>query len=117
MAKSLRSKWKRRMRAEKRVRYGEREHKKLVKMVEAAEEMKKKDGDDSTMNNVEQKEENITEADSMDISVKSKFSSSSLKDEHGNYPAWMSKRKMAKLGKKTKPKKFAPKKGKVTKKR
>ena len=44
MAKSLRSKWKRKMRAEKRVNYGERENKKLVKMVEAAEELKKKGG-------------------------------------------------------------------------
>ena len=49
MAKSLRSKWKRKMRAEKRVKYGERENKKLVKMIEAAEELKKKDGQDSVM--------------------------------------------------------------------
>lgn len=34
MAKSLRSKWKRKMRAEKRVRYGAKERAKLVKMVE-----------------------------------------------------------------------------------
>ena len=50
MAKSLRSKWKRKMRAEKRVRYGEREDKRLVKMLEAAKELKEQDGSDLVMN-------------------------------------------------------------------
>jgi hypothetical protein len=49
MAKSLRSKWKRKMKAIKRVRYGERENGKLVKMVEAAKELQKADGDDLVM--------------------------------------------------------------------
>ena len=38
MAKSLRSKWKRKMKAEKRIKYGEREEKRLIKMLEAAKE-------------------------------------------------------------------------------
>ena len=37
------------MKAVKRVRYGERENQKLVKMIEAAEELKKVDGQDSVM--------------------------------------------------------------------
>ena len=41
MAKSLRSKWKRKMKAVKRVKYGEREKKKLEKIVANAEERKK----------------------------------------------------------------------------
>ena len=45
MAKSLRSKWKRKMRAVKRVRYGEKEAKMLNKIIEGAkarrEEMEK----------------------------------------------------------------------------
>ena len=41
MAKSLRSKWKRKMRAIKRVRYGEKENKVLEKMVHNTEERKK----------------------------------------------------------------------------
>ena len=41
MAKSLRSKWKRKMRAVKRVRYGEKENKVLEKMVHNTEERKK----------------------------------------------------------------------------
>jgi hypothetical protein len=36
MAKSLRSKWKRKMRAEKRVRYGEKEKVRLLNMLDAA---------------------------------------------------------------------------------
>ena len=41
MAKSLRSKWKRKMRVIKRVRYGEKENKVLEKMVKDTEERKK----------------------------------------------------------------------------
>ena len=40
MAKSLRSKWKRKMRAEKRVRYGEKEKARLIKMLDQAEKDK-----------------------------------------------------------------------------
>ena len=40
MAKSLRSKWKRKMRAEKRVKYGEREDKRLVQMLKMAGDLK-----------------------------------------------------------------------------
>merc|ERR1711981_1448277 len=98
MAKSLRSKWKRKMRAEKRVRYGEREDKRLVKMLEAAEELKKQDGQDQVMQQQEKSEQNeeiIPIDGTMDTSTeKSKFSSKSLKNEDGNYPKWMSKRKI-----------------------
>ena len=41
MAKSLRSKWKRKMKAVKRVRYGEKEAKMLNKIVEGAKERRK----------------------------------------------------------------------------
>ena len=41
MAKSLRSKWKRKMRSVKRVRYGEKENKVLEKMVKNTEDRKK----------------------------------------------------------------------------
>ena len=120
MAKSLRSKWKRKMRAEKRVRYGEREDKRLVKMLEAAKELKEQDGSDLVMNpisNTNSNEEKETEAktdeNSMDTSVKPKFSTKSLKDEHGNYPKWMSSRRIQKMKKKSK--KSAPT-GKIGKK-
>ena len=57
MAKSLRSKWKRKMKAEKRVKYGEREDKRLIKMLEAAEELKKQDGQDAVMMTNEPKDD------------------------------------------------------------
>ena len=83
MAKSLRSKWKRKMKAVKRVRYGERENQKLVKMIEAAEELKKVDGQDSVMveDKIELNSTATTEknGDEMDISVKAKYSKKSLK--------------------------------------
>merc|ERR1712047_170667 len=101
MAKSLRSKWKRKMKAEKRVKYGEREDKRLIKMLEAAEELKKQDGQDAVMMTNEPKEAVITEeGDSMDTSVKPKYNSKTMKDEHGNYPAWMSMRRIQKTKKK-----------------
>merc|ERR1711976_172979 len=101
MAKSLRSKWKRKMKAEKRIKYGEREDKRLIEMLEAAEELKKQDGQDAVMNDnePEQKEETVVE-DTMDTTVKPKYSSKTLKDEHGNYPAWMSMRRIQKAKKK-----------------
>ena len=44
MAKSLRSKWKRKMRAIKRVRYGEKENSVLEKMLKNTEDRKKLTG-------------------------------------------------------------------------
>lgn len=49
MAKSLRSKWKRKMRAEKRIKYGEREDKRLVQMLKMANDLKEQDGSDLLM--------------------------------------------------------------------
>ena len=49
MAKSLRSKWKRKMRAEKRIKYGEREEKRLVQMLKMANDLKEQDGSDLFM--------------------------------------------------------------------
>ena len=89
-------------------------------MLEAAKELKEQDGSDLVMNpitNTNSNEEKETEAktdeNSMDTSVKPKFSSKSLKDEHGNYPKWMSSRRIQKMKKKNK--KSAPT-GKISKK-
>merc|ERR1711874_297387 len=92
--------------------------KKLVKMVEAAEELKKKDGQDSVM--VEDKIDIETtnkngDAEVMDTSAKLKHSKKSLKDEHGNYPVWMSMRKIQ--SQKRKNKAAAKRRGKVSKKK
>jgi len=86
------------MKAEKRVKYGEREDKRLIKMLEAAEELKKQDGQDAVMMTNEPKEAVITEeGDTMDTTVKPKYNSKTMKDEHGNYPVWMGKRQIAKI--------------------
>jgi len=114
MAKSLRSKWKRKMRSVKRVRYGEKENKVLEKMIKNTEERKKML--DSVTETCKMLRCNIgnctlkhgpqplgdasldpitTEDCNMDCSQKPKtYSSKTKRDEHGTYPAWMSKRKI-----------------------
>merc|ERR1711953_344830 len=120
MAKSLRSKWKRKMRAEKRIKYGEREDKRLVQMLKMANDLKEQDGSDllmkpSTDNTEETPEttvDTIVDENAMDTSVKAKYSKTTLKDKDGNYPKWLSSRKIQKL--KSKGKKSSA--GKVSKK-
>lgn len=144
MAKSLRSKWKRKMRSVKRVRYGEKENKVLEKMVKNTEDRKKildtvtetckmlrcnvgnctlqhtpyvgpqPLGDTSL-------EPITTKEDKMDSSQNPKtYCSKTKRDEHGTYPAWMSTRKIQNM--KSKPKNKSTKhvdgrKGKIIKKR
>ena len=54
----------------------------------------------------------IVDENAMDISVKAKYSKTTLKDKDGNYPKWLSSRKIQKL--KSKGKKSSA--GKVSKK-
>merc|ERR1711976_720376 len=79
MAKSLRSKWKRKMKAIKRVRYGEKERAVLEKMIDDA----KTSGSLKTAQDIKD--------DAMDTTAKV--------NEHGNYPKWMSRKKVDKLKK------------------
>eukprot|EP00088_Acartia_fossae_P020588 TRINITY_DN22131_c0_g1_i1.p1 TRINITY_DN22131_c0_g1~~TRINITY_DN22131_c0_g1_i1.p1 ORF type:complete len:106 (+),score=37.99 TRINITY_DN22131_c0_g1_i1:39-356(+) len=97
MAKSLRSKWKRKMKAVKRVRYGEKEKAVLNKILDAAKEA-------GTLKTGQDLKE-----DAMDTTAKSDHSHTSLKNQHGNYPKWVSKRKIAQI-KKVKQKKKTTKK-------
>merc|ERR1711878_73861 len=105
MAKSLRSKWKRKMKAEKRIKYGEREEKRLVQMLKMANDLKEQDGSDLLMkpstDNTEETPETIVDTivdeNAMDTSVKAKYSKTTLKDKDGNYPKWLSSRKIQKL--------------------
>merc|ERR1711915_837863 len=99
MAKSLRSKWKRKMKAVKRVRYGEKEKAVLTKMLDDAKEA----GNLKTGQDIRE--------DAMDTLAKSDHSHTSLKNEHGNYPKWVSKRKIKQKKKNTK--KLNAKKSKV----
>jgi len=99
MAKSLRSKWKRKMKAVKRVRYGEKEKAVLNKIIDEAKATGAlKSGQDI-------KEDAMV----MDTTIKSDHSTTSLKNSHGNYPQWVSKRKIQQM-KKVKQKKKITKK-------
>merc|ERR1712141_416074 len=122
MARSLRSKWKRKMRAVKRVRYGEKENKVLDKMIKNTEDRKKiletvtesckmlrcNIGNCTLKHGPQPLGEPsldvvTTGDDKMDESGKPKvYSAKTKRDERGTYPAWMSKRKIQ--GLKTKPK-------------
>jgi len=97
MAKSLRSKWKRKMKAIKRVRYGEKERVVLVKML-----------DDAKASGSLKSAQEIKD-DAMDTTAKSDHNHSTYQNEHGNYPKWMSQNKVDKL-KKVKQKKKVNKK-------
>merc|ERR1712241_1379522 len=121
MAKSLRSKWKRKMRAVKRVRYGEKEAKMLNKIIEGAkarrEEMEKEHKPEPLGEGLVENGEDKVALEGMDVEKKaSSVSAKTLKNEHGNYPVWVSKRKIAnikKTGKKNKSTKHVE--GKVVK--
>jgi len=85
------------MKAVKRVRYGEKEKIVLNKMLDEA----KASGALKTAQDIRE--------DAMDTTLKSDHSHTSLKNEHGNYPKWLSKRKIAQM-KKVKQKKKVTKK-------
>merc|ERR1712141_365894 len=122
MARSLRSKWKRKMRAVKRVRYGEKENKVLDKMIKNTEDRKKiletvtesckmlrcNIGNCTLKHGPQPLGEPsldvvTTGDDKMDTTgPMKKFSTITKRDERGTYPAWMSKRKIKSLKSKSK---------------
>ncbi|CAG7727598.1 unnamed protein product [Allacma fusca] len=153
MAKSLRSKWVRRMKAAKREKYGKREHDRLIKMLEEAgdyqvvpkvkeEPMEAPELEDGTSGNVDNpievptpekpvtkrrlvrkrfprrsrkdmeqessEDESPKDESVMDVSIPEKekpvrvYSGKTKKDQFGNYPPWMSVRKINKQKKRNK---------------
>lgn len=112
MAKSIRSKWKRKMRAVKRIRYGEKELERLKRTVENDNVKKElnvvmtdvsevvtvtdvksiKNKNQSQINQeTETKEETINHN-----GIKHKYNVKTLKDQFGSYPVWMHQRKISK---------------------
>merc|ERR1711973_696913 len=97
------------MKAVKRVKYGEREKKKLEKIVANAEERKKLldeehqpqplgEGDTVLTGGGGGEGKGPDENGSMDIdSKKVEINGKTLRDEHGTYPVWVSSRKIAKI--------------------
>lgn len=124
MAKSIRSKWKRKMRAVKRERYGKKELERLKKTLgvtdDGATTSKTEMVDISDVVTVTTKEEILEkkkqkaaeneEETEMEVEVGGrKFNSKTLRDQNGTYPIWVHPRKIRKSkkgkGKKTQQKK------------
>ncbi|XP_047040052.1 protein LLP homolog [Helicoverpa zea] len=128
MAKSLRSRWKRKCRAIKRERYAVKELARLKKMLGVKEEDKPETTTDEVMESDQvifldagainkkknkkkveeppEKEDEDVEMSSDDEKVvvdddgkKRVFSTKTLKDQNGQYPVWLHKRKIAKINK------------------
>lgn len=104
MAKSIRSKWKRKCRAIKRERYGKKELERLKKTL-GIDDVKKTDVDMveiSAVANVVDKtalggQEIKEEAHQMETDAKKRvFNPKTLKDQHGSYPVWLHPRKIIK---------------------
>lgn len=108
MAKSLRSKWRRKCRAVKRERYGAKELARLKKTLgideSATTEVDMKEiteiatvVDAKTIKESSTQEKtNAEEMEVMDEDGKRVFNTKTMRDQHGNYPVWMSKRKIMK---------------------
>ncbi|XP_064604686.1 protein LLP-like [Liolophura sinensis] len=121
MAKSIRSKWKRKMRKVKRVRYAKRELDTLKKVAEGAK-IGALNGDNELYTIVtkdelqKQKEEKEAKRkteealNKMETDQVRKFDKKTMKDENGQYPVWMNQRAINKV--KNSMKKGRKKKGK-----
>ncbi|XP_050678431.1 protein LLP homolog [Leptidea sinapis] len=128
MAKSLRSRWKRKCRAIKRERYAVKELTRLKKMLGLKEDKvtenevmesdqvifldanqinkKKKEAEPEEDVEMSSDEENVEITDTKGARV---FNSKTLKDQNGQYPVWLHKRKIAKLSNNKKKLKRKPK--------
>ncbi|XP_054276260.1 protein LLP homolog [Macrosteles quadrilineatus] len=119
MAKSLRSKWKRKMRSAKRERYGEKELQRLKTMLginPTDVEMKDEALDDIVIvrdatelkNEVAAKEKEDSDViEIKDVTEPMEdgrrvYDKKTMRDQHGNYPVWMSSRKVKKVAKRNK---------------
>uniref|UniRef100_A0A3P9QEJ2 Protein LLP homolog n=1 Tax=Poecilia reticulata TaxID=8081 RepID=A0A3P9QEJ2_POERE len=111
MAKSLRSKWKRKMRAEKRKKNAPKE---LARLKQALSLDKKGGADMADLQDVATviPADKITKQNGK-MEMDARRSKATLLDEHGQYPAWMSQRQ----AKKMKAKRVTKKTGKVKKKK
>ncbi|XP_011868299.1 PREDICTED: protein LLP homolog [Vollenhovia emeryi] len=114
MAKSLRSKWKRKCRAIKRERYAVKELERLKKTLgtdaDASKDIEMTDiCEIATVVNAKKVKENIkakqvktgepqteTGEEEMEVGSARVYNKKTLLDQHGNYPVWMNHRKIMK---------------------
>ncbi|KAM3924138.1 protein LLP homolog isoform 1-T2 [Leptodactylus fuscus] len=105
MAKSLRSKWKRKMRAEKRKKNAPKElaHLKSVLANANADVLMEDVKEITTVVTAEKVKEKAaaeveaTEGDTMKMETDVKRSKKTLLDQHGQYPVWMNQRQRKKI--------------------
>lgn len=117
MAKSIRSKWKRKMRAVKRERYGKKELERLksilgindgpsssdTQMTEVSE-VATVTNKEEILKRAEEKEKQRKKEDdedaNMEVDVEGRrFNAKTFKDQNGTYPVWMHQRKIRKAKK------------------
>ncbi|KMQ98248.1 llp-like protein [Lasius niger] len=112
MAKSLRSKWRRKCRAVKRERYAEKELDRLKKTLgveNASNEIEMKDiqeiatvvdarkiKEDKAKAKGMKSEAVTTDQEQMEVEDARVYNKKTLRDQYGNYPVWMNKRKILK---------------------
>ena len=103
MAKSLRSKWKRKMRAEKRKKNAPRELNRLKSILRVDGDALMKDIEEiATVVVPKQCQEKMQRAvegekDDMKMETEIKRNRKTLLDEHGQYPIWMNQRQRKRL--------------------
>ncbi|XP_054436254.1 protein LLP homolog [Pteronotus mesoamericanus] len=103
MAKSLRSKWKRKMRAEKRKKNAPKELSRLKSILKIDTDILMKDVQEIATVVVPKHSEAKTqcvmkdEKDDMKMETDTKRNKKSLLDQHGQYPVWMNQRQRKKL--------------------
>ncbi|XP_003798580.1 protein LLP homolog [Otolemur garnettii] len=103
MAKSLRSKWKRKMRAEKRKKNAPKELSRLKSILRVDRDVLMKDVQEvATVVVPRHDQENMQsvvkdEDDDMKMETDIKRNKKTLLDQHGQYPVWMSQRQRKRL--------------------
>lgn len=109
MAKSIRSKWRRKCRAIKRERYGKKELERLKKTLGIDQDSDKQNIEMCDVSKIAtvKKANEITTSKSEDNEMETDatkriFNPKTLKDQHGSYPIWVHPRKIMKKSKKGK---------------
>uniref|UniRef100_A0A8C9PH65 Protein LLP homolog n=1 Tax=Spermophilus dauricus TaxID=99837 RepID=A0A8C9PH65_SPEDA len=103
MAKSLRSKWKRKMRAEKRKKNAPKELNRLKNILKVGSDVLMKDVEEIATvvvpKHCQEKTQSVVndEKDDMKMETEIKRSKKTLLDQHGQYPVWMNQRQRKRL--------------------
>ncbi|KAF7483083.1 protein LLP homolog [Marmota monax] len=103
MAKSLRSKWKRKMRAEKRKKNAPKELNRLKNILKVGSDVLMKDVEEIATvvvpKHCQEKTQSVVndEKDDMKMETEIKRNKKTLLDQHGQYPVWMNQRQRKRL--------------------